>query len=51
MVFFFGLLVTVVLYVRRVRGAIVCGMLAGTGLALALHHGLGLAASASGRCR
>jgi AGZA family xanthine/uracil permease-like MFS transporter len=39
-VFFFGLLVTAVLYVLRVRGAIVWGMLAATGLALALHHGL-----------
>jgi AGZA family xanthine/uracil permease-like MFS transporter len=45
-VFFFGLLVTAVLYVLRVRGAIVWGMLAATGLALTLHHGLGVACPA-----
>jgi AGZA family xanthine/uracil permease-like MFS transporter len=39
-IFFLGLLLTAVLYVLRVRGAIVWGMLAATGLALALHHGL-----------
>ncbi|MGD0899419.1 MAG: NCS2 family permease [Thermoguttaceae bacterium] len=40
-VFFFGLFVTGVLYVLRVRGAIISGMVAATALALVLHHGLG----------
>lgn len=39
-VFFFGLLVTIVLYVLRVRGAIVLGMIAATLLSLGLVHGL-----------
>lgn len=39
-VFFFGLLLTVVLHVRRVRGAILWGILGGTVLAVALKLGL-----------
>lgn len=39
-VFFFGLLVTTVLYVLKVRGAIVWGMVAATLLSLMLLHGL-----------
>lgn len=39
-VFFFGLIVTIVLYVLRVRGAIVLGMVAATLLSLGLLHGV-----------
>jgi AGZA family xanthine/uracil permease-like MFS transporter len=39
-VFFFGLLVTAALYARRVRGAIILGIVAATALAVALKLGL-----------
>jgi AGZA family xanthine/uracil permease-like MFS transporter len=42
MVFFFGLIVTAALHARRVRGSIFWGMMAATGLSIALKLGLPL---------
>jgi adenine/guanine/hypoxanthine permease len=39
-VFFFGLLVTAALHARRIRGSIVCGIVASTLFAVALKYGL-----------